>query len=142
MIPKAEQNDPRLARVSVSRRYFLRGLGTSIALPAFASLQPVRTLAAGVAADSRLAMTAAGAPLRAAFIYFPNGAIPTSWWPKQEGTDVPLSRTLQPLESSKGLVQILGGLNHRTAARRKHAKGTGGALQLLFIIYACLRRYH
>ena len=67
-----------------SRRQFLRGLGACVALPAFASLAPSRLLAAGATAGAGLATTATGAPLRAAFVYFPNGAIPSAWWPKAE----------------------------------------------------------
>ena len=97
-----------------SRRHFLRGLGASIALPAFASLGTSRLL---FAADGvgKLATTGSGAPLRAAFVYFPNGAIPASWWPTGEGADFQMKRTLQPLDPLKGLVQVLGGLNHKTA---------------------------
>ncbi len=95
-----------------SRRRFLRGLGASIALPAFASLDVPRLLAAE---GGGLAATATGAPLRAAFVYFPNGAIPAAWWPSGQGTDFQLKRTLQPLEPLKGLVQVLGGLNTRPA---------------------------
>ena len=57
-----------------SRRHFLRGLGASIALPAFASLASPLRLFAGEA--PALATTATGAPLRAAFVYFPNGRHP------------------------------------------------------------------
>src|SRR5215208_908913 len=111
-----------------SRRHFLRGLGASIALPAFASLGGTRLLASEGA--SRLATTATGAPLRAAFVYFPNGAIPAKWWPTGEGTEFQLGRTLEPLESIKSEFQVLGGLNHRTAVGGKdgggdHARGTG-----------------
>ena len=118
------------SRADLSRRHFLRGLGACVAVPAFASLRPARVLAAGQAAGKRLAVTATGAPLRAAFVYFPNGAIPASWWPKQEGPNVPLSRTLQPLEPIKELIQVLGGLNHRTAeggpdGAGDHARGNG-----------------
>jgi Protein of unknown function (DUF1552) len=59
--------------------------------------------------------TPTGAPLRAAFVYVPNGAIPAAWWPKGEGTKFQLSRSLQPLEPIKGLIQVLGGLDHQTA---------------------------
>ncbi len=97
-----------------SRRHFLRGLGASIALPAFASLGTSRLLFAADGA-AKLATTGSGAPLRAAFVYFPNGAIPASWWPGGEGADFQLKRTLQPLDPLKGLVQVLGGLNHKTA---------------------------
>jgi hypothetical protein len=80
--------------------------------------------------DVGLATTATGAPLRAAFVYFPNGAIPSSWWPTGEGSDFRLGRTLEPLEHLKGVVQVLGGLDHRTAEGGKdgagdHARGGG-----------------
>jgi hypothetical protein len=97
-----------------SRRHFLRGLGACIALPAFESLFPMRALAAGASA-APLATTATGAPLRAVFLYFPNGAIPAAWWPEGEERDFRLSRTLQPLEPLRDHIQILGGLEHRNA---------------------------
>ena len=53
--------------------------------------------AAPQAADAGLAITNSGAPLRMAFLYFPNGAIPASWWPTGEGTDFQLSGQLEPL---------------------------------------------
>jgi len=122
--------DPNASRrpAGHSRRHFLRGLGATIWLPAFASLGTSRLLAADGA--GKLAVTASGAPLRAAFVYFPNGAIPASWWPGGEGADFQLKRTLQPLEPLKGLVQVLGGLNHKTAeggpdGAGDHARGNG-----------------
>jgi len=54
---------------SLTRRHFLRGLGASVALPAFASLFPSRLMATSSA--GKLAVTATGAPLRTAFVYFP-----------------------------------------------------------------------
>ena len=131
MKSKAEQfEEPISHHRDLSRRHFLRGLGAWVAVPALASLRPTGLLAAGPATGSRLAATPTGAPLRAAFVYFPNGAIPASWWPKQEGLNVPLSRTLQPLESSREMIQVLGGLNHRTAeggpdGAGDHARGNG-----------------
>ncbi|HVY70295.1 MAG TPA: DUF1552 domain-containing protein, partial [Verrucomicrobiae bacterium] len=112
---------------SLSRRHFLRGLGACIALPAFESLNPF-SLAAATA--SPLAVTATGAPLRAAFVYFPNGAIPGAWWPKEEGANYELSRTLAPLAPVKGHVQVLGGLDHLNATAGKdgggdHARANG-----------------
>jgi Protein of unknown function (DUF1552) len=111
-----------------SRRLFLRGLGASIALPAFASMGNLRLHAAD--GTIGLAATPSGTPLRAAFVYFPNGAIPSSWWPDGEGTDFQFKRTLQPLEPQKGAIQVLGGLDHRTAeggpdGAGDHARGNG-----------------
>jgi hypothetical protein len=102
-----------LARSALNRRSFLRGAGACIALPLFNSLRPVELLAAAPAA--KMATSATGAPLRAAFLFFPNGAIPSAWWPTREGADFPWSRTLKPLEKHKDQLQVLGGLGHKTA---------------------------
>ena len=102
-----------LARAALNRRAFLRGAGACVALPLFASLRTGSLLAGDPAV--KLATTATGAPLRAAFLFVPNGAIPSAWWPKGEGADFSWSRTLKPLEKHKGHVQILGGLGHKTA---------------------------
>ncbi len=115
---------------SLSRRHFLRGLGASIALPAFASLQPWAALGAGVAPAGKLATTASGAPLRTAFVFFPNGAIPSAWWPTGDGKEFELGATLKPLESHRPHLQVLGGLDHRAAepgadGGGDHARGNG-----------------
>jgi hypothetical protein len=70
-------------------------------------------LAAAPAA--KLATSPTGAPVRSVFLFFPNGAIPSAWWPTREGTDFPWSHTLKPLEKHKAHVQILGGLGHKNA---------------------------
>ena len=98
-------------QAGLNRRHFLRGLGACLALPAFESLGG--SLLAAEAA--RLATTATGAPLRTAFVYFPNGAIPSAWWPKGGITDFELNRTLEPLAQNREHVQILGGLDHLNA---------------------------
>ena len=64
---------------SLNRRHFLRGVGACLALPALES--PLRLLAAEAKSAGPLATTADGAPLRMAFVYFPNGAIQPTWWP-------------------------------------------------------------
>ena len=99
---------------ALNRRHFLRGLGACIALPAFESLSPLKLIAAQAAARG-LATTATGAPLRTAFVFFPNGAIPGAWWPKGEGSAFELGATLQPLEAVRKSIQIMGGLDHRAA---------------------------
>ena len=114
----------------LSRRHFLRGLGAAVALPAFSSLGSSRVLAGAAAASNGLATTSTGAPLRSAFIFFPNGAIPSAWWPKEEGSKFALSRTLQPFEPIRQHIQVLGGLGHKTAeggpdGAGDHARGNG-----------------
>src|ERR1022692_775470 len=110
----AKENLAAQRHASFNRRHFLRGLGACIALPAFESLLPAKLLAAA-ALDGNLATTATGAPLRTAFVYFPNGAIPAAWWPATEGTDFQLSRTLQPLAANQKQIQVIGGLDHLNA---------------------------
>ena len=83
-------------------------------LPLFESLLAPRTIAAPAGA-ARLATTASGAPLRTAFIFFPNGAIPSAWWPNGEGAEFKWSRTLESLTPIKNSVQVMGGLEHKTA---------------------------
>src|SRR5215212_5200588 len=114
---------------SLNRRHFLRGLGACLALPAFESVGPLAALAAETGA-AKLATTASGAPMRMAFVYFPNGAIQPSWWPKGEGKDFELARTMQPLASVKHQLQVLGGLDHVNATpgpdgAGDHARASG-----------------
>lgn len=98
---------------AMNRRNFLRGLGACIALPAMHSLMSSRLVAATAAAQ--LATTATGAPLRTAFVMFPNGAIPSRWWPTGDTASFALHDTLAPLESVRKHIQVLGGLAHENA---------------------------
>ena len=99
-----------LRRSNLSRRRFLRGVGACVALPAMQSLLPSGALAAlaesaaGAGAAGPLAASASGAPLRMAFVYFPNGAHQMNWWPTGEGKEFQLSKTLQPLEAVKNRI--------------------------------------
>jgi len=95
---QSNQNLAAERLASLTRRHFLRGLGACLALPAFESIGSLSALAAGATA-TKLASTPTGAPLRMAFVYFPNGAIQPNWWPKGEGKEFELGSTLQPLAS-------------------------------------------
>jgi len=99
---------------SLSRRSFLRGVGVSLALPAFDSLLSLGSVAAAGKA-SALAASPTGAPLRMAFVYVPNGVHQGNWWPKGEGKELLLNKTMQPLEEVKQHVQVLGGLDQVNA---------------------------
>ena len=109
------QTESKIAQrqLQLSRRHFLRGLGACVALPAFASV-PSHVLGAE-SALTPVATTATGAPLRTAFVYFPNGAIPAQWWPNGDEKQFELHGTLSPLESARQHIQIMGGLNHENA---------------------------
>ncbi|MEW6157209.1 MAG: DUF1552 domain-containing protein [Verrucomicrobiota bacterium] len=98
--------------LSLSRRKFLRGLGACLALPAFESLLPSRVMAANAKSAGAMATTPSGAPLRMAYVYFPNGAHQGYWWPKGEGSAFEFNRTMQPLETLRNKVQVISGLDH------------------------------
>jgi hypothetical protein len=117
-------------QASLSRRHFLRGLGACLALPAFESLHPFSAFAAEAGAAGRLAASPSGAPLRMAFVYFPNGAIPANWSPNGSAQDFELNKTMLPLESVKHRLQILAGLDHVNATpgpdgAGDHARASG-----------------
>jgi hypothetical protein len=112
-----------------NRRSFLRGLGAAIALPTMETMKPLSVMAEG-AAGQGLATTATGAPLRLAFVYFPNGAIQNHWWPEKQGNDLQLPQTLSPLAAVKHRLQVLGGLDHVNATpgpdgAGDHARASG-----------------
>ena len=118
-------------QASLSRRRFLRGVSACMAIPALESLLPAKALASIPAAAGPLgATTATGAPTRMAFVYFPNGAHQTNWWPTGEGKDFKLAKTMEPLEKIKHQVQVLGGLDHKNATAGPdgagdHARASG-----------------
>ena len=85
---------------AIPRRTLLRGLGTALALPLLDSMAP--------------AATKSKAPIRAAFVYFPNGVQVPSWVPQTQGTaaELPaaLPRVLEPLAPYRKDISVLGGL--------------------------------
>jgi hypothetical protein len=95
------------------RRTFLRGLGAAIGLPFLDAMRPALTFAA------------AKPPCRMAFLYFPNGVQPDSWFPPIEGdiATLPegLSRVLEPLIPYRNDILLLGGLTNDGG----RAKGDG-----------------
>jgi Protein of unknown function (DUF1552) len=126
---KTNRNLAAESFASLNRRRFLRGLGACLALPAFESMRPFAALAAEANA-AKLATTASGAPLRMAFVYFPNGAIQKNWWPGGTGKDFQLARTMEPLAKVKHQLQVFGGLDHVNATpgpdgAGDHARASG-----------------
>jgi hypothetical protein len=68
--------------------------------------------------------------LRSAFLYFPNGVIPSAWWPAETGPLQALSGSLAPLQELKDYLQVLGGLDQLNALAGDdgggdHARGSG-----------------
>ncbi|MFM8172943.1 MAG: DUF1552 domain-containing protein [Pirellulaceae bacterium] len=89
---------------SVSRRTLLRGLGVSMALPWLPSLAP------------RVRGAAPTAPVRMAWIFFPNGTNADRWLPDGEGTDWKLTPSLEPLADLRSEFLVLRGLAQNNAA--------------------------
>jgi len=86
------------------RRRFLRGTGVALALPWMESVQP------------RSVRAAEGtAPIRTAFIYFPNGVWEKAWVPDSTGPNYTLSPSLEPLADVKDSVLVISGLDKKNS---------------------------
>src|SRR5689334_14136786 len=93
--------------LSLSRRQFLKGLGACLALPSLGQFAISCGSAKGASAT---------APVRMAFVYVPNGTIPSAWWPSGDGgADFNLSKTLEPLAPVKQQLSIISGLADKSA---------------------------
>lgn len=119
-----------------SRRNFLRGMGACIALPILESslgsvLKAATTAPVGPAGP--LGVTATGAPLRMAFIHFPNGAHQQYWWPTGTGSSFELGRTMQPLAALKSSIQVVGGLDHKNASPGNDGAGDHARANATFL---------
>src|SRR5437763_10970893 len=90
----------------LSRRTFLRGAGVALGLPLLEAMSSRGAAAPWFGGDER-----AAAPVRAAYLYFPNGAWMDAWVPKQTGADYELPFSLTPLEPVKDSVLVLSGLD-------------------------------
>jgi hypothetical protein len=102
------------AKGPLPRRTFLRGAGAALALPWLEAMLP-RSVASGAAAVSQKP------PVRMAFLFTPNGVIPSAWEPKEVGANYALSATLEPLAPVKQEVLVLSGLSQH----RAYALGDG-----------------
>jgi hypothetical protein len=116
---------------ATNRRHFLRGLGACLALPSLEAFLP--RAAAATAGTRAFATTATGAPLRMAYLYFPNGAVPDRWLASGSGADFRLEGTLAPLAAHKQRLQVLKGLNLESAepgndGAGDHARANGSFL--------------
>ncbi len=96
-----------------SRRTFLRGLGTAMALPMLEGILPTGALAQTGAKAARAN--------RMAFLFVPNGVNMAEWTPATEGA-LEISGTLAPLQNVKNKVSVLTGLAQHNA----FALGDGG----------------
>jgi hypothetical protein len=103
---------------SLPRRTFLRGVGTTMALPLLEAMVPAFTA---------LANTPARPPLRFGAVYIPNGATLPHWLP--EGPELELKPILKPLEPFREQVNVFTNLS-RAGGRSvtDHAVSSAGWL--------------
>lgn len=97
---------------TLHRRTVLRGAsGAALSLPLLNIMQP-----------SAVAGSAAKAPARMAFIFFPNGAIMDRWKPEGEGKEFKLNSTMESLQPHRDDLLIMTGLTQHHG----RANGDGG----------------
>ena len=101
-----------ITKKHLPRRTFLRNAGVSISLPLLDAMIPAATA---------LAQTAATAPPRMGFFYFPHGAVMDNWTPDQSGSDFELKSILAPLNPFKDKLTIVSGLENKRANGPVHA---------------------
>lgn len=96
----------------IPRRTFLKGVGLSMGLPLLEAMDPARLRAQSAVAQ---------APVRMAFVFFPNGCIMPAWRPREEGENYVMPETLEVLAHLRSDFNVLTGLTQDNG----RAKGDG-----------------
>src|SRR5437588_5590761 len=97
---------------ALPRRTFLRGIGTTLALPLLDAMVPSMTA---------LAATPANPVRRLGFVYIPMGSHAAQWTPVGEGRITELSPTLQSLAPVIDHVTVVSNMELRNAYPGTHA---------------------
>ena len=108
-----------ITRKALPRRTFLKGAGTSVALPLLEAMVPAMTAQA---------KTAATPIKRLGFVYMPMGSDIVRWTPPQVGKIEELSPTLSSLESVKDQVTVLTNMELKNSYPGTHATSNAGFL--------------
>jgi len=109
-------------KIHIPRRTFLRGVGTTLALPFLEAMLPAQTPLSRTAA-------APGSVKRFLGIWHPHGAAPGYWSPLQEGKDFEFSFITKPIEPFRHHVTLISGLDMNESFATEdepggdHAKG-------------------
>jgi hypothetical protein len=90
---------------AIPRRTFLRGIGTTLALPLLDSMTPAFAGPQG----------AATRPSRLSVVYVPNGIIMKHWTPAEEGAQFGITPTLEPVASFRDQILLVSGLANHAA---------------------------
>jgi hypothetical protein len=101
-----------LTKKHLQRRTLLRSALATMSLPLLDAMIP---------AGTALAQTAASAPPRLGFFYFPHGAVMSNWTPDTAGSDFELKSLLKPLEKYKSQMTIVSNLENKRAYGPVHA---------------------
>jgi hypothetical protein len=91
---------------AIPRRTFLRGAGTTLALPLLDAMVPAMAAARN---------TPARPTPRVAIVYAPNGIIMEHWTPAAEGSSFQLAPIMEPLAAFRDRMLILTGLDNKAA---------------------------
>jgi hypothetical protein len=92
----------------ISRRTFLTGVGVTMGLPWLESI-PLG------GSESSSGTPAAVHPQRFAALFMGNGISPKNWWAKGSGTNMQLSKSLEPLASLRPRLNVILGLFNKAA---------------------------
>jgi hypothetical protein len=107
---------------SLTRRTFLRGLGVSMALPWFESLNVWGDTVGANPASSE-------APLRLAVLFAGNGFHSKEWWAKGDGKNMEVGEVLKPLTDFREKMLFIRGLFNAEALKGNiHSSQTGNLL--------------
>jgi Protein of unknown function (DUF1552) len=101
-----------ITRRALPRRTFLRGMGTTLALPLLDAMVPALTATA---------QTAAQPTPRAGFIYVPHGVILNQWTPASTTAGFELPTILQPLAPYRDSLTIVSNLARPEELLQDHA---------------------
>src|SRR5438046_1424168 len=103
-----------ITKMSLPRRTFLRGMGTTLALPLLDAMVP---------ALSAMRNTAANPVRRFGAVYVGNGANMSQWTPATEGAGFELSPILKPLEALRDRTIVVTGLDNWPAMDQCDTRG-------------------
>jgi hypothetical protein len=108
-------------KTCLPRRTFLKGVGTTLALPLLDAMVPALTAEASTAASATQLR-------RLGFVYMPMGCDVTRWTPPASAKLSDLSPTLAPLERVKHSVNIISNLELKNAYPGTHATSNSSFL--------------
>src|SRR5262245_34081219 len=108
-----------ITKKALPRRTFLRGLGTTLALPLLDAMVPAMTA---------LAATPARPVRRLGYVYVPMGSMIAQWTPPGKDKLAELSPSLRALEKVKDYLTVISNMELRNAYPGTHATSNAAFL--------------